>query len=133
MKTRGRGSEGRQNGRTTLSIRHDHNQALIQIDRVGRMTVKEIEFQLKHLTIERFDCIYVDIPLKQRGAGYVASAVRRLGFFFGCVIPEYRDGDVLRLQYLNNVEISRDDIKTASGFGEKLLDAILADMSEAAG
>jgi hypothetical protein len=40
---------------------------------------------------------------------------------------------MLRLQYLNNVEISRDDIKTASGFGEKLLDTIMADMSEAAG
>jgi serine/threonine-protein kinase RsbW len=121
---------GRQNGRTTVSIRHDHNQAVIQIDRVGRMTVKEIQFQLKHLTIERFDCIYVDIPLRQKGAGYVASAIRGLGFFFGCVIPEYRDGDVLRMQYLNNVEISRDDIKTASGFGESLLDAIFRDMSE---
>jgi serine/threonine-protein kinase RsbW len=71
--------------------------------------------------------------MKQRGAGCVASAVRKLGFFFGCVIPEYRDGDILRLQYLNNVEISREDIKTASEFGEKLLGAILADMSEAAG
>ena len=129
----GAGIKGRQNGRTTVSIRHDHNQALIQVDRIGRMTLKEIQFQLKHLTLERFDCIYVDLPIKQRGAGSVASAVRRLGFFFGCVIPEYRDGDILRLQYLNNVEISRDDIKTASGFGEKLLDSILADMSEAAG
>ncbi|HSC34622.1 MAG TPA: hypothetical protein VLG45_05045, partial [Thermodesulfobacteriota bacterium] len=129
----GTGIKARQNGRTTVSIRHDHNQALIQIDRVGRMTLNEIGFQLKHLALERFDCIYVDIPLKQRGAGYVASAIRRLGFFFGCIIPEYRDGDVLRLQYLNNVEISRDDIKTASGFGEKLLDAILTDMPGAAG
>ncbi len=129
----GAGIKGRQNGRTTVSIRHDHNQALIQVDRVGRMTLKEIQFQLKHLTLERFDCIYVDLPIKQRGAGSVASAVRRLGFFFGCMIPEYGDGDILRLQYLNNVEISRDDIKTASVFGEKLLDTILADMSEAAG
>jgi serine/threonine-protein kinase RsbW len=126
----GTGIRGRQNGRTTVSIRHDHNQALIQIDRVGRMTVKEIQFQLKHLALERFDCIYVDIPLWQKGTGYVASAIRGLGFFFGCVIPEYRDGDVLRMQYLNNVEISRDDIKTASGFGESLLDAIFRDMSE---
>jgi serine/threonine-protein kinase RsbW len=127
------GYKGKQNGRTTVSIRHDHNQALIQIERVGRMTVKEIQFQLKHLTLERFDCIYVDLPLKQRGAGYAASAIRKLGFFFGCVVPEYRDGDVLRMQYLNNVEISRDDIKTASDFGENLLDAIFWDMTEAAG
>jgi serine/threonine-protein kinase RsbW len=126
----GAGLRGRQNGRTTVSIRHDHNQALIQIDKIGRMTVKEIQFQLKHLTLERFDCIYVDLPLGQKGAGYVASAIRGLGFFFGCVIPEYGDGDVLRMQYLNNVEISRDDIKTASDFGQKLLDHIFADMSE---
>jgi serine/threonine-protein kinase RsbW len=46
------------------------------------------------------------------------------------VIPEYCEGDVLRLQYLNNVDISRDDIKTASDFGQKLLDYIFADMSE---
>lgn len=56
--------------------------------------------------------------------------MRRLGFFFGCIIPEYGDGDVLRMQYLNNVEISRDDIKTASEFGQDLLDYIFADMSE---
>jgi serine/threonine-protein kinase RsbW len=111
-------------------VRHDHNQALIKIEKVGSMTVKEIGFQLKHLAHERFDCIYVDIPLRQKGAGYVASAARGLGFFFGCVIPEYCEGDVLRLQYLNNVDISRDDIKTASDFGQKLLDYIFTDMSE---
>lgn len=126
----GPGFRGRQNGRTTVSIRHDHNQALIQIDRVGRMTLKEIRFQWKHLALERFDCIYVDLPLRQKGAGYVASELRKSGFFFGCVIPEYRDGDILRLQYLNNVEISRDDIKTASDFGERLLGTIFEDISE---
>ena len=125
-----KGFKGRQKGRTTVSVRHDHNQALIKIEKVGSMTVKEIGFQLKHLAHERFDCIYVDIPLRQKGAGYVASAARGLGFFFGCVIPEYCEGDVLRLQYLNNVDILRDDIKTASDFGQKLLDYIFADMSE---
>jgi anti-sigma regulatory factor (Ser/Thr protein kinase) len=128
----GTGFKGRQKGRTNVSVRHDHNQALIKIEKVGRMTVKEIGFQLKHLAHERFDCIYIDIPLRQKGAGYVGSAVRNLGFFFGCIIPEYGDGDVLRLQYLNNVDISKDDIKTASEFGQNLLDAILADMAEVA-
>ncbi|HVY55190.1 MAG TPA: hypothetical protein VHC46_05475, partial [Thermodesulfobacteriota bacterium] len=126
----GTGFKGRQKGNTTVNVRHDHNQALIKIERAGTMTVTEIAYQLKHLTRERFDCIYVDIPLRQKGAGYAASALRKLGFFFGCIIPEYSDGDVLRLQYLNNVDISKDDIKTASDFGQNLLDAILADMDE---
>lgn len=116
---------------TTVSIRHDHNQALIQVERIGRKTADEIRFHLKHLTLERVDCIYVDLPLNQKGAGHVASEVRKLGFFFGCIIPEYKDGDILRLQYLNNVEISKDDIKTASDFGSRLLDTIFEDMSEA--
>ncbi|MCC6713294.1 MAG: ATP-binding protein [Candidatus Dadabacteria bacterium] len=125
------GVGGRSPGAASVSIRHDHNQARIIIEKIGGKTVDEIRFHLKHLTLERFDCIYVDLPLKQKGAGYVGSVLRDTGFFFGCVIPEYGDGDVLRLQYLNNVEISRDDIKTASGFGRKLLDTILDDMERA--
>jgi serine/threonine-protein kinase RsbW len=87
-----------------------------------------VRFQLKHLTLERLDCIYVDLPLRQRGAGAMAGELRKLGFFFGCLIPEYGDGDVLRLQYLNNVEIAQDDIKTASELGRRLLDATFSDM-----
>ena len=120
-------------GTTSVSIRHDHNQARISIDRVGRKTVDEVRFQLKHLTLERLDCIYVDLPLRQRGAGAIAAELRRLGFFFGCLIPEFADGDVLRLQYLNNVEIARDDIKTASDFGQRLLDATFEDRAAVEG
>ena len=123
------GFKGKQKGRTSISLRHDHNQAVIKIEKIGKSTAAEIGFQLKHLARERFDCIYVDIPLRQKGAGYIASALRRLGFFFGCIIPEYSEGDVLRLQYLNNVDISREDIKTASEFGQRLLDRIFDDMS----
>ena len=43
-----------------------------------------------------------------------------LGFFFAGVIPEMPQGDVLRLQYLNNVNIDLDEIVTASEFGEEL-------------
>lgn len=125
----GTGYKGKHKGSTTVNLRHDHNQALIKIEKVGSMTVTEIGHQLKHLARERFDCIYADLPLRQKGAGYAASALRKLGFFFGCIIPEYSDGDVLRLQYLNNVEISKDDIKTASEFGQSLLDRIFEDMS----
>jgi anti-sigma regulatory factor (Ser/Thr protein kinase) len=125
------GVKGKHPGAASVSIRHDHNQARIIIERIGRKTIDEIRFHLKHLTVERFDCIYVDLPVKQKGAGYVGSVLREMGFFFGCVIPEYGDGDVFRLQYLNNVEISRDDIKTASDFGQKLLDTIMGDMERA--
>ncbi len=46
--------------------------------------------------------------------------------FFGGIIPEAHPagGDVLRLQYMNNVEIERGDVSTASDFGRELLDLI---------
>jgi anti-sigma regulatory factor (Ser/Thr protein kinase)/GNAT superfamily N-acetyltransferase len=124
------GLRRRGKGRTNILFRHDHNQAFIQIDKPGSKTLNEIRFQLKHLTIERFDCIYLDIPLREKGAGYIASEARNMGFFFGCVMPEYDEGDALRLQYLNNVDISKDDIKTASEFGRSLLENIFEDKSE---
>lgn len=114
-------------GHLSVSMRSDHNQGIITIDKFGTNTLDEIRFHLKQLCLQRVDCIYADLPLNKKGAGYIASKLRELGFFYGYLIPEYSDSDVLRLQYLNNVEISRDDIKTASNFGKNLLDTIFED------
>jgi len=118
------------NGHMTVSIRSDHNHGIITVDEYGKGTLEEIHFHLKQLCLQRTDCIYVDLPLNNGGTGYISSRLRELGFFFGYVIPEYSDSDVLRLQYLNNVEISKEDIKTASVFGQYLLDTIMDDWSE---
>ena len=53
--------------------------------------------------------------------------VKSWGFFLGGVIPELLNGDVLRLQHLNNVKISPQDICVVSDFGQTLLTAILED------
>jgi len=119
-------------GHISVSIRSDHNQGILTVSKFGNNTLNEIRFHLKQLCLQRIDCIYVDLPLNQSGSGYKATKLRELGFFFGYVIPEYSDSDVLRLQYLNNVDISRDDIKTASEFGEKLLNKIFEDWKEVA-
>ncbi len=120
-------------GHITTTIRPDHNQGIMKVEKLGKNTLDEIHFHLKQLCLQRIDCIYVDLPIKKKGAGYIASKLRGLGFFYGYIIPEYSDSDVLRLQYLNNVEISRDDIKTASKFGEKLLKFIFDDWSKVGG
>ena len=44
-----------------------------------------------------------------------------LGFFFAGIIPEMFEGDALRLQYLNNVNIDFEKVRIASDFGKKLL------------
>ena len=115
--------------KVSVKLRADHNQGIITVKSYGPSTLSEIKYHHRKLLLEQVDCIYADIPLNQEGSGHTAKALRELGFFFGYVVPEYSDSDVLRLQYLNNVEISRDDIKTASTFGEKLLDFIFRDMA----
>ena len=42
-----------------------------------------------------------------------------LGVFFGGIVPELRDGDVLRLQWLNGVEADPSDVAVASDFGAR--------------
>jgi len=125
-------SEYRNNdpGHISVSIRSDHNQGILTVSKFGNNTLNEIRFHLKQLCLQRIDCIYVDLPLHHEGSGFKATKLRELGFFFGYILPEYSDSDVLRMQYLNNVEISKDDIKTASDFGQQLLDKIFEDWSE---
>ncbi len=117
-------------GHISVSIRSDHNQGILTVSKFGKNTLNEIRFHLKQLCLQKTDCIYVDLPLNQPGSGFKATRLRELGFFFGYIIPEYSDSDVLRMQYLNNVEISKEDIKTASKFGEKLLNKIFEDWKE---
>ncbi len=125
-------SEYRNNdsGHISVSIRSDHNQGILTVSKFGNNTLNEIRFHLMQLCLQRIDCIYVDLPLHHEGSGFKATKLRELGFFFGYIIPEYSDSDVLRMQYLNNVEISKDDIKTASDFGQQLLDKIFEDWSD---
>lgn len=118
-----------ENGRLTLSIRPDHNQAFIVINQPGKNIFQQIHFHFKQLCLKRFDCIYIDLPLGNPSISELGSRLREIGFFFGGVIPELRGGDVLRMQYLNNVEISKDDIAIASEFGEYLLEKIFEDKS----
>jgi hypothetical protein len=71
------------------------------------------------------DCVYVDLPLSHPATSRAGLA--DLGFFFGGIIPEagVAGGDVLRLQYLNEVEIRGEDVHTASDFGQELMQMIL--------
>ncbi len=115
--------------KVSVKVRADHNQGTITVESYGNSTLSEIKYYMRKLSVERVDCIYADLPLNLEGTAHTAEALRELGFFFGYIIPEYSDSDVLRLQYLNNIEISRDDIKTASPFGEKLLGFVFQDMA----
>ena len=105
-----------------MSIRRDHNQALITVQAFGPEFLESIEDTLRNLCLHHLDRIYLDLPLANPATERLGSGVAKLGFFFGGIFPNLRiDGDVLRLQYLNNVDIQPTDVVVASDFGGELL------------
>ena len=47
----------------------------------------------------RAEVVHLDLPLSDAATPHVAEESRALGFFYAGLLPEYRDGDVLRMQW----------------------------------
>ena len=98
--------------------------AFMLIVQYGVDLVELVKFRLRELCINKVACIYIDLPLSHPATPRFCASLEMLGFFFAGIIPEMADGDVLRLQYLNNVEINTENTKIASDFGKELLDYV---------
>jgi hypothetical protein len=92
-----------------------------------------VRIRLRDLCLHRVDCIYLDLPLSHPAVQSAGARLDELGFFFGGVVPELLDGDVLRLQYLNEVDIRPDDVRTGSDFGQELVKLICQEKRTAEG
>lgn len=83
-----------------------------------------LQFRLKELCLKKIEVIYLDLPLSNKLTQHFCAAAEKLGFFFAGIVPELYEGDVLRLQYLNNITIDLNKICFASRFGKTLLDYV---------
>ncbi len=114
--------------RVSINVRQDHNLAFLRVEEPGADLGELVRDRLRELCLHHIDCIYVDLPLSHPATTQAGAKLTNLGFFFGGIIPEAYSGaiggDVLRLQYLNNIEIKPGDVHTASNFGGELLDLI---------
>jgi anti-sigma regulatory factor (Ser/Thr protein kinase) len=115
-----------EHSRISVEVRQDHNLAFARVERPGSDLTEVVHRHLRDLSLHRVDCVYIDLPLSHPATPGAAAGLEDLGLFFGGIIPEAHSagGDVLRLQYLNNVEVRPDDVSTASDFGEELLGLI---------
>jgi len=77
------------------------------------------------------EIVQVDLRLSDPSVSVAVEALRPEGFFFCALLPEYRDGDVLRLQRLPDAAGGPVFPELATAGGRALLDVIARDRAEA--
>lgn len=75
--------------------------ARIAVARIGADLRARVEAETRAGADAGAIVAHVDLPLSDRGAPSAVTALRTLGYSFAGLIPEYREGDVLRMQWLS--------------------------------
>jgi serine/threonine-protein kinase RsbW len=102
------------------SVYPEWSEASLTVLAYGRDLPDVVRARLRELCVRRIDWIGLDLPLAHPAAALLCAPLEALGFFFAGVVPELADGDVLRLQYLNNLDVDVDAPQIASDFGKEL-------------
>jgi hypothetical protein len=106
------------------------SEAALRVIAYGADLAELVRFRLRELRLRHIDWISLDMPLADPGAQQLCGQIEALGFFFAGVIPDLVGDDVLRLQYLNEVEADLDSVHLASDFGEELFAYVVQAMKE---
>ena len=117
-----------------VDINSDHNLALITVKTPGADLETGVAAERHHLFHRAcLDAVYLDLPLEKPATALVADDLERLGVSYAGVFPNHRvDGDVLRMQSMHRVQVTAEDVATASEHGRELLEYVLEDIRSAA-
>lgn len=118
------------NGSTLVrsKIRPEWGHALMYVSGYGSDFERVMKAMLREIKNQKIDSIYTDLPLTDPHTPLAYACLESLGFSFSCYVPEYEEGDVIRLQYLNNCVIDPEKIAVAAAFGKELLAYVVADL-----
>jgi serine/threonine-protein kinase RsbW len=119
--------------RLRLVLETPRSLARIVVERAGRDLVPEVSKLLHEVASSDVQIVHVDLRLSDPSTPTSVELLRGLGFFFGGILPELRDGDVMRLQSTREEPRDRSVIEVVSEVGERLLDFVLDDQQEALG
>lgn len=112
--------------RLRIDVVPEISHAYVRVVSYGDDFEAAMKYRLREICEEGVACIYADLPVSEPGTATHPEALEKMGFFFSCIIPEFCEtGDILRFQYLNNVPVDPDRIKTASPLGAQLLQYVL--------
>jgi serine/threonine-protein kinase RsbW len=106
-----------------LVIKPFHKTAIIEVKGYGQDIERRVEAKLVELANKGFNAIYLDLHLRDPHTAIVCGKLEEIGFFFSGLLPDYSEGDVLRLQCYNT-RVDYDEIEAVSPFTLKLMDYI---------
>lgn len=117
----------REQASVTTIVKPDLNIAVIMILQHGADVIPLVAQQLRELCLKKIETIYLEIPVDEAYATVVAREMNKKGFMLSGIIPELRNGDILKMQYLNNVYVNPDKIVIASPLHKEILGVIMQD------
>jgi len=116
-----------------VDVSPEWSEATMRVTGYGSDLPDLVRARLRELCRRRIDWIGLDLPLSQPEAGQVCASLEALGFFFAGIVPDLADDDVLRLQYLNEIEVDVASAQIASDFGKELYGYVVQAMARASG
>jgi serine/threonine-protein kinase RsbW len=113
-----------------LQLRAEARLAIIRVMSFGRDFLTALQTQLRELCVHRFEVVLIQLPTNDPLTAVYGGGLHEMGVFFAGLAPEMVDsGDLLILQFLNDIDVNGDEIITASDFGARLRDVVLADQN----
>jgi serine/threonine-protein kinase RsbW len=107
-------------------VRLEWNQAYLRVRTCGTGLKEQVEQHLRALCLQKLECIYLDLPLEAPATAQLCGSFEHMGFSFAGILPEgSQAGDLLRLQYLNNVPMRPEKIMTVTPFGAMIKNYVL--------
>lgn len=99
--------------------------AFLRVKEYGTDFMDELQLQIQDLNQRRVELIVLDLPLKDPNTAILCPEIEKMGFFFCGLMPEYLDGDALRLQYLNNVSFDPETVDVYSEFAKEIFSYVV--------
>jgi len=109
-------------------IRPEWGHAVISVEEYGEDFVGVTKALLRQIKNQNIAAIFIDLPLGHASTPHFYAELEHMGFSFSAYVPEHEDGDVIRMQYLNNCVIDPAKICVYSSEGQALLAYIMEDL-----
>jgi hypothetical protein len=122
-----------EHGQVVVEFHQHVDYGVIRVRQVGVDTAAELRRARRDLCeVSGAAAVFLELPLAQPGTPTLFEAAAADGFFFSGLGPQFaRDGDALRLQFLN-VDLDSSLLQILSPFARELLDYVEADRQAAA-